>query len=294
MKNQSVFYSLTRVAIILTAAFFFAAQADDKKTEKDPSAGKFRAAEEKIWSAVKAGKLSKEAAQKKLAGLKKQIWGENPKKDSGDKKESYDKREAKFNSFEKEIRSAVKAGKLTKETAQKKLAGLKKEIWGGDLKKNSGDKKKGYDKGEAKFNAFENEIWSAVKAGKLSKRDAIQKLEGLKKEMFGDQGKKDWDGKKNSGDEKRGYDKRETKFNAFEKEIWGAVKAGKLSKEDAMKKLEGLKKEVFDEHEKKGRSGKKGQAGKPASDVEALKRQLGALKRENEGLRKRLEGRKER
>ena len=60
--------------------------------------------------------------------------------------------------------------------------------------------------------------------------------------MFGDQGKKDWDGKKNSGDEKRGYDKRETKFNAFEKEIWGAVKAGKLSKEDAMKKLEGLKK----------------------------------------------------
>ena len=178
MKKQSVFYSLTRVVIILTAAFFFGAQADDKKGGKDPRAGKFRAAEEKIWGAVKAGKLNKEAAQKKLAGLKE-------------------------------------------------------EIWGGDLKKGSSD-------------------------------------------------------------QKEGYDKREAKFNAFAKEIWVAVKAGKLSKEDAMKKLEGLKKEVFDEHEKKGRSGKKGQAGKPASDVEALKRQLGALKRENEGLRKRLEGRKER
>ena len=184
MKKQSAFYSLTRVAIILTAAFFCGAQADDKKGGKDPRAEKFRAAEEKTWGAVKAGKLSKEAAQKKLTGLKKEMWGGNLKKDSGDKK--------------------------------------------------------------------------------------------------------------GSGDKKESYDKREAKYHSFEKEIWGAVKAGKLSKEDAMKKLEGLKKEVFDEHEKKGRGGKKGQAGKPASDVEALKRQLGALKRENEGLRKRLEGRKER
>ena len=172
MKQQSVFFSLTRVVIILTAAFFFGAQADDKKGGKDPRAEKFRAAEEKTWGAVKAGKLTKEAAQKKLAGLKKEIWG--------------------------------------------------------------GDQKKG------------------------------------------------------SGDKKEGYDKREAKFHAFEKEIWGAVKAGKLSKRDAMQKLEGLKKEMFDDH------GKKGRDGKPASDVEALKRQLGALKSENEGLRKRLEGRKER
>ena len=178
MKKQSAFYLLTRVAIILTAAFFFGAQADDKKGGKDPRAEKFRAAEEKIWAAVKAGKFPKEAAQKKLAGLKKKIWGGNLKKDSGDKK--------------------------------------------------------------------------------------------------------------GSGDKKESYDKREAKFNAFAKEIWVAVKAGKLSKDDAMKKLEGLKKEMFDDH------GKKGRDGKSASDIEALKRQLGALKRENEGLRKRLEGRKER
>ncbi|SVE25565.1 uncharacterized protein METZ01_LOCUS478419, partial [marine metagenome] len=143
----------------------------------------------------------------------------------------------------------VKAGKLSKEAAQKKLAGLKKEIWGGDLKKDSGDKKKG------------------------------------------------------SGDKKEGYDKREAKFHAFEKEIWGAVKAGKLSKEDAMKKLKGLKDQIWsgdlkndwngkkDWDGKKDRDGKKGHDGKPASDIEVLKRQLEALKRENEGLRKRLEKR---
>ena len=185
MKNQSVFYSLTRVVIILTAAFFFGAQADDKKGGKDPRAEKFRAAEEEIWGAVKAGKLSKKDAQKKLAGLKKAIWRGDLKKDSGDKKKDLDK------------------------------------------KKDSGDKKKGYDKREAKFNAFEKEIWGAVEAGKLSKDDAMKKLEGLKKEMFDYHGKKDWDGKKDP-------------------------------------------------------------------NIEVLKHQLEALKRENEGLRKRLEKRKDR
>ena len=124
MKKQSVFYSLTRVVIILTAAFFFGAQADDKKGGKDPRAGKFRAAEEKIWDAVKAGKLSKEDAQKKLTGLKKEIWGGDLKKDSGDKKEGSGKSKAKFNAVEKEIWVAVKAGKLSKRDAIQKLLSL--------------------------------------------------------------------------------------------------------------------------------------------------------------------------
>ena len=131
----------TLVAAVMLLGSLFFVQADDKKAGKDPRAEKFRAAEEKIWGAVKTGKLSKEAASKKLAGLKKEIWSGDLKKDSGAKKEGYDKREAKFHAFEKEIWGAVKAGKLSKEDAQKKLAGLKKEIWGGDQKKDSGDKK---------------------------------------------------------------------------------------------------------------------------------------------------------
>ena len=55
-----------------------------------------------------------------------------------------------------------------------------------------------------------------------------------------------------------------------------------------MKKLEGLKKEMFGDHDKKDWGGKKN------PDIEVLKRQLEALKRENEELRKRLEKRKDR
>ena len=79
------------VALLLISSLFVV-QADDKKEGKDPRAEKFRAAEDKIWGAVKAGKLSKEAAQKKLAGLKKEIWGGDLKKNSGDKKGSGDKK----------------------------------------------------------------------------------------------------------------------------------------------------------------------------------------------------------
>ena len=67
-------------AVVLLGSLFFV-QADDKKAGKDPRAEKFRVAEEKIWGAVKAGKLSKEVASKKLAGLKKEIWGGDLKKD---------------------------------------------------------------------------------------------------------------------------------------------------------------------------------------------------------------------
>ncbi len=188
MKHQSIFFLLTRVVIILTATFFFVAQADDKKGGKDPRVEKFRAAEEEIWAAVKAGKLSKAGAQKHLSAIKKQIWADKEKEQ---KRGGKDPRAEKFRAAEEKIWGAVKAGKLSKEDAQKKLAGLKKEIWGGDLKKDSGDKKKGYDKREAKFHAFEKEIWGAVKAGKLSKEDAQKKLAGLKKKIWGGDLKKD-------------------------------------------------------------------------------------------------------
>ena len=93
-------------------------------------------------------------------------------------------------------------------------------------------------------------------------------------------------------DKKGGKDPRAEKFHAAEEKIWGAVKTGKLSKEDAMKKLTGLKKEIWDGDQKKDSGDKK--KGSSDKNVETLRRQLEALKRENEGLRKRLENRKDR
>jgi len=205
----------------MTAAFFFGAQADDKKEGKDPRAEKFRAAEEEIWAAVKAGKLSKAGAQKHLSAIKKQIWADKGKE----------------------------------------------------------QKRGGKDPRAEKFRAAEEKIWGAVKAGKLSKEDAQKKLGAIKKQIWADKGKE-----QNRG----GKDPRAEKFRAAEEKIWSAVKAGKLSKENAMKKFAGLKKEIWGGNLKKDSGYKKGSSDK---DVETLRRQLEALKRENEGLRNRLKKR---
>ena len=130
------------VALLLISSLFVV-QADDKKRQKDPRSEKFHAAEKKINAAVKAGKLSKGDAQKKLGAIKKQIWADKGKEQ---KRGGKDPRAEKFRAAEEKIWGAVKTGKFSKEAASKKLAGLKKEIWGGDLKKDSGYKKGSGDK----------------------------------------------------------------------------------------------------------------------------------------------------
>ena len=178
---------------------------------------------------------------------------------------------------EAQIRELVKKGKVSKEDAEKRLIEMRKAIRG--EKKPESDSRHSVDGLKKKYDSLEKEIWSAVKAGKLSKKDAGKKLAALKKKMFGG---------------KEGHDKEDDlkrKYNSLEKEMQAAIKAGKLSKKDAGKKLAALKKEMFggnEGHDKKDWDEKKD------PDIEKLKRQLEALKRENERLRKRLEGRRRR
>ena len=170
---------------------------------------------------------------------------------------------------EEKIKAAVEAGKVSKEDAEKRLIEMRKAV--------RGDKAKGKGRGFSveDYRRAEKRMKAGIEAGKISKEDAEKRLIEMRKAIHSERG----DGKKKDRDE------RGVKFRAIEEKTWAAVKAGKLSKDDAMKKLEDLKKEMFDDHGKKDWDGKKG------SDVgiEALKRQLEALKRENEGLRKRLE-----
>ena len=128
----------------------------------------------------------------------------------------------------------------------------------------------------------EKRIREAVESGKITKEEARKRLEAMRKAA----------GKRDGGSEGRGRPKGgskeaelKRKYQAAEKEVWEAVKAGKASKEEGEKRLAHLKEKLF------GGSAKKEWDGKKGSDagVEALKRGLEALKQENEGLRRRLE-----
>ena len=267
---------------LLVAGGFSALSAQERGIDRPVpadilSVDDYRRAERRLKAGVEAGKISKEDAEKRLIEMRKRVQagkrGGRPegrgRPEGGENAQEKGISVEDYRRAEEKIKAAVEAGKVSKEDAEKRLIEMRKAV--------RGDKAKGKGRGFSveDYRRAEKRMKAGIEAGKISKEDAEKRLIEMRKAIHSERG----DGKKKDRDE------RGVKFRAIEEKTWAAVKAGKLSKDDAMKKLEDLKKEMFDDHGKKDWDGRKG------SDVgiEALKRQLKALKRENEGLRKRLE-----
>ncbi|NRB26502.1 MAG: hypothetical protein HRU37_02340 [Roseibacillus sp.] len=267
---------------LLVAGGFSALSAQERGIDRPVpadilSVDDYRRAERRLKAGVEAGKISKEDAEKRLIEMRKRVEagkrGGRPegrgRPEGGENAQEKGISVEDYRRAEEKIKAAVEAGKVSKEDAEKRLIEMRKAV--------RGDKAKGKGRGFSveDYRRAEKRMKAGIEAGKISKEDAEKRLIEMRKAIHSERG----DGKKKDRDE------RGVKFRAIEEKTWAAVKAGKLSKDDAMKKLEDLKKEMFDDHGKKDWDGRKG------SDVgiEALKRQLEALKRENEGLRKRLE-----
>jgi len=248
----------------------------------------YRKAEAKIRAAVEAGKVSKLDAEKRLVEMRKAIRG-GKKEGQGrgiDRPVPADVLSVDdYRRAERRLKAGVEAGKISKEDAEKRLIEMRKRVGAGNRGGSPGDRgrPKGGDKAPAelrrKYQAAEKEVWEAVKAGKISKEDGEKKLKEIGQALRnGHRG-----GGKEAGASKKAGGGREAeikrKYQVAEKEVWEAVKAGKISKEDGEKRLGHLKEKLFGGSEKKDSD----------AGIEALKRELEALKRENEGLRRRLE-----
>lgn len=180
--------SLTNLAAgLVLACSLFTAQADDYKKEKSDwkegpgktQSSKTESMEREIWAAAKAGKISKEEAMKKLSSLKgkQQAHGNHAKSDHA-KGAHGDPRKAKYQTVEREIIAAVKAGKLSKEEAGKKLESMKKTLWG-QAAHNKANTPKRISREQAE--KMGRDIAAAVKAGKLSREEAHEKSQAIRK-----------------------------------------------------------------------------------------------------------------
>ncbi|MHC5039225.1 MAG: M56 family metallopeptidase [Planctomycetota bacterium] len=286
---------------------------------KTDAEAKYEAYAKRIYEAVKAGKISKKDAARALEAYKKRLSGGGEKR-QGERRERDAKR--KYEEFAKKIYAAVKAGKISKEDAAKKLGALRRQMFGG-AEKRQGEHKRGGRGPErrstndvrAKVEAYAKRLYEAVKAGKVTKKDAERALEVFKKRLSGGsekregprrertakrkvakrgsqretrnaredrrteammeavrkrilvavkegrlteaQAKERWEAylkrirgsgserKRSERGERPREDERLAKYRAIEKEIWAAVKAGKMSKKEAEKKLEAIKKSLF-------------------------------------------------
>ncbi|MBA21436.1 MAG: hypothetical protein CMJ97_08690, partial [Planctomycetes bacterium] len=206
----------------------------DKAQAKSKAKGgsdKAAAAREKIIEAVKAGKLSREDAGKKLRAMKAK---DGQKKDAKGKAKGEAKGQerdgrARYEAARKELGEAVRSGKITREEAGKRWKAIE-----GRMK--LGEDKKKHDR--------------LVKEGKISQKDADtrfkESVEAYKKSLGGQDSRKAPRGKggdkapakgKAKAKEKGGSDK----AAAAREKIIEAVKAGKLSREEAGKKLRAMK-----------------------------------------------------
>ena len=196
----------------------------------------FKAVERRLGGAVEAGELTLEQASIMMKALKRSAGS----KRAHDREMEAKKR--RYMAFAKEIEAAVEAGKISKEDAEKELIGLRKKMF------RDADQKKEDREMEAKkrrYMAFAKEIEAAVEAGKISKEDAEKKLIALRKKLFRDAGRKkeDWS-------DKRGFSVED--YRRAEAEIRELVKKGKVSKEDAEKRLIEMRKAIRTEKSEGG------------------------------------------
>ena len=205
------------------------------------SAQDFNAVERKLEEAIKAGDLTREDAAIMLNALKR-----SKRAAGGDKGQDLEAKKRRYDSYAKEISAAVKAGKLSKDAAEKKLIAVRTEIFRNGGKKPAAKKKEaGGDKGsdgdlEAKkrrYDSYAKEIEAAVKTGKLSREEADKKLIEVRTKLFRNGGKKPAD----KGD-RRGISVED--YRRGEAQIRELVEKGKVSREDAEKRLIEMRKRV--------------------------------------------------
>ena len=260
----------------------------DKGSDRDLEAKKRRydSYAKEIETAVKAGKLSKEDADKKLSAVRTEMFRNGDKKPiakkketGGDKGQGLEAKKRRYDSYARGIEAAIKSGKLSEEAAEKKLIEMRKQLFHkGDEKPAAKRDRRGisvddYRRGEAK-------IQDLVKTGVISREDAVKRLTEMRKLVIRDPGKE----KESAGDKgsDRDLEAKKRRYMAFVKEIEAAVKSGDLSKEAAEKKLISVRKEMFSNGDKKPAARKKEVGGDKGQNLEAKKRRYDSYARKIE------------
>jgi polyhydroxyalkanoate synthesis regulator phasin len=165
-----------------------------------------------------------------------------PTASGGDEKAVRNPRE-EYGRVQKELKAMVDAGKISEEDARRRLSGFRERLGRG-----AGDKPAADGDPDAKrklaYDGFERRIKAAVANGDMTREEAAEKLKAFKERLSSRRGPgedkvKDGDGRdRTRGDaEKSDSDRADSDVE----KIYAAVKAGKLTREEAGKKLRALK-----------------------------------------------------
>lgn len=247
-----------------------------EQSDEATSRERYAAGAKRIEAAIESGRISKDDGEKRLAEMRKKMF---PARDIGDAKsdrvdgDNMDQRESRYMAGAKRIEAAIKSGKISEVEGKNRLAEMRKQM---SPDRDKGDAKSDRAEGgdmevrKRRYMAAAEEIERAVEAGKMSKKEAEKTLIEMRKEMFPARRKSD--AKSDRVVEGVFYDKDmealKRRYMKGAEEIEMAVEAGKISKEDAEKKLLGMRKQMFPEREKGAAKSERAKGG----EMEARKR----------------------
>ena len=122
----------------LAVIFCVTVLADDpdrrKSTNRSRGGADMDAIRKRIDAGVRSGKIKREDAAKMLEGLRKRMETAKRGEDDRKKEGESDPRKAKYQAAERELGALVRARKISREEAGKRLEGLRKQLWSADKK----------------------------------------------------------------------------------------------------------------------------------------------------------------
>lgn len=231
-----------RVLVAVKAAM--KAKLDATDTERDGQEArrkKYAEGEKRLKAAVKAGEVSPEAAKERLMTMRDKLTGSKVSSSApvAPDKELQRARRMRYAEAESRIKKAVDAGEISPEAAKKRLAEMRKRL----AEAGQTDRAPGaVDEQEQlarrlRYAEAERRIKEAVKAGEATPEQAEARLAELRKRMATPAGT----------DRAKSPEERKREYERAEREIKQMVQAGKVSREDAKRRLEGLRRRAFGE-----------------------------------------------
>ena len=200
----------------------------------------YGAVQRRLVEAVKAGELSREQVGPMMEALKKNA---KPAERGEVQDEAAMKR--RYMAGAKKIEEAIKSGEVSKEDGKKRLIEMRKRMFPVQGDKNAqSDRGEETDRGASRrrYGEGAKTIEAAIKSGEVSKEDGEKKLIEMRKRMFPTRGDKAAKSDRAGADD---MEAKKRRYMAGAEEIEAAVEAGKLSKEDAEKKLIEMRTKIF-------------------------------------------------
>ena len=151
------------------------------------------------------------------------MGGQGRRQRGGDKPSEYE-------GFERRIKAAVEAGKMTREEADAKYKKIRERL-GRTVR---GENIRGDQRSD--IAAIGARIRVDIAAGKITEKQGKERLAGLRKRLA--------ESGRSTRERRTGERDPEAVYNTAEKEIKAAIAAGKITEEQGKARLEGLKKRL--------------------------------------------------